>query len=213
MKIANIVYEKDLINHKEVEYINYYKGSVEDIVIENPELPTLYVGWSHLKNFSKDNDDLKDINILKHQIASNRIYWEFSFDENKQSHVKGVSDFVYYAPNFYFTSRYGYTNLDPVFFQIKDNRDLFDVLPKSMDAFYMLKDRMIYILSGDKIYGLDMEMYRFFKFNIDGIMDVLSERTKGPKFLDTNGEYYESQYKILSDFTQLKRYLVVLVTE
>jgi hypothetical protein len=213
MKIANIVHEGDLVTHEKVDFINYYRGSVQDVVIDNPELPTLYVGWNNLKGFAKDNDKLKDINILKHQIDTNKLYWEFSFDENKQSHVKGVADFVYYCPNFYFMDRYGYINLDPVFFNIKDNRDLLDVLPKKMDAFFALKDRMIYILSDDKIYGLDMEMYRFFKFNIDGIMKFLSEKTRGQQTIDLSGEYYESQYKRFPDFTQLKRYLVVLITK
>lgn len=210
MKIANIVYEGDLVTHEKVDFINYYRGSVQDVVIENPELPTLYVGWNHLKSFAEGNEKLKDINILRHQIEPNKLFWAFSFDENKQSHVNCVADFVYYCPNFYFTNRYYYTNLDPVFFNIKDNQDLLDVLPKKIDAYYSLRDRMVYVLSGEKIFGLDMEMYRFFKFNIDGIMDILSERTSGAKFIDLSGVYYESQYKRFPDFTQLKRYLVVL---
>jgi hypothetical protein len=71
---------------------------------------------------------------------------------------------------------------------------------------------MVYILSDNKIYGLDVQMYNFFKFDWGGIMDRLHGITDGPHFLDPDGEWYEKYYKLFPEFSLLKRYLVVLVT-
>jgi hypothetical protein len=206
MKIANIVYEKELVNHNEVEFINYHKGGYESL---NADLPTLFVGWEFMKQFPLA--ELKDVNILKHRIIENKLYWEFSFDENKSSHVSGIQSFIEYVPKFYFTPRYQYENIDPVFHQLRDNQDLFDVLPKEITKAYVLKNRMLYILSGQKIYGLDLDMYKFFKFNVDGIKEKVTEMSFA-FFDDPDGKYYEKYYKIFPDFSFLKRYLVVLVS-
>ena len=207
MKIANIVYADELVNHTEVDYINYCPDVREGF---DWSLPTLFVGWEFIKEF-EEFPELCNVNILKHRITQNQLYWEFSFDENKSSHVKGVSSFVKHVPEFYFSSRFTYTNIDPVFHQLKDNQDLFDVLPKTVDRFYFLKDRMIYILSGDKIYGLDLEMYRFFKFSVEAIKAKLFEKTFNC-VNDSDGEFYKKYFKMFPEFTLLKRYLVVLVT-
>ena len=210
MKIANIVHEEELINHTKADFINYYNEakSLEEI---DSSLPTLYVGWSFMREVNPDNPLIQNANILKHKIVANELYWEFSFKESKASHVKGIESFVGFAPEFYFR-RYSYINLDPVFFSLKDEQDLFDVLPKEIDAYYFLKEDMIYILSGKKISGLDIEMYKFFNFDIEKIVDKLTQRTKGPILHDPDGEYYEKYYKQFPNFTHLKRYLIVLLT-
>jgi len=207
MKLANIVYVDELVNHKEVEFINYCQDVTSDF---DWSLPTLFVGWNFLKEF-EEFPQLTNVNILKHRITQNQLYWEFSFNENKSSHINGINSFVKHVPDFYFTSRYTYTNIDPVFHQLKDNQDLFDVLPKTIDRFYLLKDRMIYILSEDKIYGLDLEMYKFFKFGIEAIKEKLFQKTFNC-VNDADGEFYEKYYKMFPEFSLLKRYLVVLVT-
>ncbi len=206
MKIANIVYEKDLVNHKQVDFINYHKGGYEEL---NADLPTLFVGWGFLKQFQIA--ELKDVNILKHRILENKLYWEFSFDENKSSHVNGIASFVRNAPIFYFLPRYTYINFDPVFYQIKDSQDLLDALPKSYKHTYLFKNKMLYLLSEKKIYGLDLDMYRFFKFNIDGIINKLSEMSVN-NTVDLEGSVHQEYYKIFPEFIYLKRYLVVLLS-
>lgn len=211
MKIANIIHNDELINHKKVDYVEYYSGPINDMLIKNPELPTLYVGWEYLKNFICDNEKLHDLNILKHQVIKNELYWEFSFKENKSSHVSGVESFVKNAPDFYFFPRFTYINLDPVYHNIGDIQDLFDILPTNIEKMYCLKNRMLYVLSSKIIYGLDLEMYKFFKFNVENIKSKLSEMSF-IFFHDPDGEYYEKYYKIFPEFSLLKRYMIVLVS-
>lgn len=208
MKIANIIYEKELVNHSMVEYVNYIKEPIEYDKVDKL-LPTLYVGWSFMKFCNPNNEIIKNADILKKKIIGNELYWEFSFDESKASHVKGINNFINAVPQFYFTPRYSYINLDPVFFQIKDVQELMDVLPKKIDQLYNYKDEMLYVLSENKIWGINLNMYKYFQFKTEDIIAKIQERTK-TNIEDFDGTYYQSYYKLFPNFTHLKRYLVTL---
>lgn len=216
MKIANVVYQKELVNHTKVEYVNYFDMSIEYDKLDKT-LPTLYVGWSFMKSCNPDNQIIQHADILKKKIVTNELYWECSFEESKASHVKGVDSFVNLAPQFYFAPKYSYINLDPVFFNLRDVQDLMDVLPKQIESYYILKNNITYLLSGNKIYGLNLEMYRFFKFNVDEIMSKLEIMTFNGNseqyccINDADGSIYEKYYRIFPNFQQLKRYIVTMI--
>ena len=210
MKIGNIIYEKELVNHTKVEYVNYFNEQkiYNDL---DKTLPTLYVGWSFMKACNPNNPIIQNADILKKRIITNELYWEFNFTESKPSHVKGVDKFAGLVPQFYFTPKYKYTNLDPVFFQLKDIDDLMDVLPKKIDKLYNYKNEMIYLQKDNNIWGISLSMFSFFNFNIDEIINGLSERIKNNQIkLDLDGEIYQSYYKIFPNFEFLKRYIVTI---
>jgi hypothetical protein len=216
MKIANIIYEKELVNHTEVEYINYYKGPQEYDKLDKT-LPTLYVGWSFMKFCNPGNQIIQHADILKKKIISNELYWECSFEESKQSHVRGVENFVNAVPQFYFGPKYGYVNLDPVFFQIVDIEGLMDVLPKEIQTSYCFKDEMLYVLGLNNlsrmcIWGINLKMYEFFKFNLVEIKEQISIRS-AVYMNDMDGQMYLNQYKILPNFNLLKRYLITILSK
>lgn len=209
MKIANVVYEKELVNHTVVEYVNYF-NKPQNYDSLDKTLPTLYVGWSFMKACNPDNLIIMNADILKKKIITNELYWEFSFDESKASHVKGVDTFTSLAPQFYFTPKYQYVNLDPVFFQIVDIQGLMDVVPKEIKASYNFKNEIVYLLSENKIFGLNLKMYEFFKFNLQEIITELSLRTTLSHY-DYEGTDYQFYYKIFPNFELLKRYLVTIL--
>lgn len=169
MKIANIIHEKELVNHTKAEYVNYINKptAYEDL---DTTLPTLYVGWSFMKTSNPANKIIQNADILKKKIVSNELYWECSFEESKASHVKGVDNFVKLVPEFYFMPKYSYINLDPVFFNLKDIQDLMDVVAKEIDLIYQYKDEMIYLLVDNKITGLNIKMFEFFQFDVNDII-------------------------------------------
>lgn len=210
MKIANIVHEGELVNHKKKEYINYYDKPIKYDELNN-SLPTLYIGWNSMRETNKGHEIFDNANILKHKIISNLLYWEFSFEENKSSHVGGLESFVSYVTTFYFSSKYTYIDLDPVFFQISNVQDLFDVLPKEIDAVLHTTGNMVYILKENRITGLNMEMYKFFNFDLSEITNRLKERST--KYHDdSTGTEFIKYSKIFPNFPNLKRYLIVLLT-
>jgi len=206
MKIANVIHESELVNHTKVEYINYFNEAKAYDEL-NKSLPTLYVGWSFMKACNPDNDIIQNADILKKKIVTNELYWEFSFRESKPSHVKGVDTFAGLAPQFYFSPKFTYINLCPVTFQLKDIQDLMDVLPKDIMKAYNLKNEMLYILKDNKITGIDLRMYEFFKFDINEILVKVAGRTFST-ISDIDGSFHQSYYKIFPNFELLKRYLV-----
>ena len=217
MKLANIIYEKELVNHTQVDYINYFNKPQNYNGVDKT-LPTLYVGWSFMKSCNEFNDIIQNANILHKKIIGNELYWECSFEESKTSHVKGINSFIKLVPQFYFQPKYTYINLDPVFFQIVTIDDLMDALPKEIDTMYNFKNEMIYLLHEDEttqqknIIGLNLKMYSYFKFNIQEILDRISGRIKKATFQDLQGDVYLSYYKILPNFAYLKRYLIVILS-
>ena len=120
-----------------------------------------------------------------------------------------MESFVSYIPNFYFFSKYSYTDLDPVFFQISNVQDLFDVLPKEIDAVLHANGNMIYVLKDNKITGLNMEMYGFFDFDRDEIIRRLYDKCTN-QYDDSEGKEFIKHSKIFPNFPHLKRYLIVL---
>ena len=210
MKLANIIYEKELVNHTEVDYINYFNESKEYDNLDKT-LPTLYVGWSFMKACNPFNEIIQNANILHKKIIANELYWECSFEESKPSHVKGIKKFVSLVPQFYFQPKYNFINLDPLFFQITDIEGLMDVLPKEIDFLYNFKNEIIYLLSGNKITEINLMIYKNFKFNTFEILARIQERIKKYQN-DLDGSTYLSYYKILPDFSHLKRYLIVILS-
>lgn len=215
MKIANIIHECELVNHTKVDYINYYNEPTEYDKIDKT-LPTLYVGWVFMKKCNPKNEIIKNANILHNKIVGDELYWEFTYQENKASHVKGIDNFVKNVPKFYFSPKYTYVNLDPVFFQLGYIEDLMDILPKKIDGLYNYKNEMLYILSnhddGNRISGLNLKMYEFFRFKPDEIIQRISERTD-KIHNDLEGEIYQKYYKILPNYQLLKRYIVTILTK
>ena len=211
MKLANIIYEKELVNHTQVDYINYINAPTEYDTVDKT-LPTLYVGWSFMKACNPNNEIIQNANILHKKIVGNELYWECSFEESKTSHVKGINSFIKLVPQFYFQPKYTYINLDPVFFQIVTIDDLMDALPKEIDTMYNFKNEMVYLLHEKNIIGINLKMYDFFKFNIQEILDRISGRIKKVVHQDPQGDVYLSHYKILPNFTYLKRYLIVILS-
>jgi hypothetical protein len=209
MKIANIIYEKELVNHTQVEYVNYYNKPIECDKLDKT-LPTLYVGWSFMKTCNPNNELIQHADILKKRIITNELYWEFCFEESKASHVKGIESFVNLAPNFYFQPKYVYINFDPVFFQIVDVQGLFDALPKNFDFVYVLKNEMIYALFENKIWGINLLYYDYFKFDVTEIKTKLFERTKNFHD-DSSGETHLQYYKLFPNFNFLKRFIVTIL--
>jgi hypothetical protein len=225
MKIANIIYEEELVNHTKSDYINYINAKTEYSKLQElweaeniheaaPPyriMPTLYVGWSFMKDCNPDNPIIQNADILRKKIIANELYWECSFAESKSSHVKGVDNFVKLAPQFYFQPKFTYINLDPVFFQIVDVQGLMDVLPKEINMMYNFKNEMLYILHEDKITGINLKMYEYFKFDTKEIIERIIERSE-TSYEDPQGIFYQDQYKIFPNYPYLKRYLIVILS-
>ena len=171
MKIGNIIFDSELVNHDILDYINYYDNIFDDKI--NYNLPTLFVGWINLKNSFID----KKFDILNKEIIKNRQYWEFSFNENKASHINGVIDFVEALPKYFFEGGFTYENIDPIFSNIRDLDKLLTLIPETIDLYYNYCDESIFLLSNNNIFGLDLRMFTFFNIKSIDIINAVNTRT------------------------------------
>lgn len=206
VKIANIIYETELVNHTMVDYINYYKGNTKYSEIDS-SLPTLYVGWRFMKASNQDSELLCCAEILTKEIINSKLYWEFSFAEEKSAHIKGVSRFIQDAPKLYFNSNFEYILIDPVFAEINNIEELSAKLPNQIEKLYVYKKESLYFLLDGRITGIDLRTYEFFGFNVEEIINVL----KGRSVVivdDSDGEIYQGYYKLFPNFRYIRRYLV-----
>jgi len=165
-----------------------------------------------MKKCNPDNSVIQNASVLYKKIVGNELYWECSFEESKSSHVNGVEDFIEHVAQYYFSPKYNYINLDPVFFQIVDIGDLMDILPKKFEVMYNYKNELLYVLSDNNIWNINLNLYRFFKFDIDRIIVTLDLRAE-TSYSDIEGEMYKKYYKLLPNFIRLKRYVIVMLSK
>lgn len=210
MKVANII-STELVNHEKLDYINYYNGCTDYLSIDNG-LPTLYVGWTFMKSCDKANSFINIANILNKCIIPNKLYWEFSFDENKSNHINGVRDFALKSPELYLTSKYDYINIDPTFENVSDVDSLLKRFFLKLDGVYKYKNDSIYILSNRIIYGINLKQLQFLKFDIDLLINLLKQKSLAFND-DFDGNTYMKYYKIFSNLELLKRFIVTFVVK
>jgi len=210
MKVANIVYENELVNHKQVSYINYVKHGSDDYF--DVTLPTLYVGWVFLKKQYSHLEVFKDLDILNKTILKDELYWEFSFEENKSEHINGVEDFVNWIPFVYFSSNYRYENINPIYHKIYNIQDLLSELPSDLGIIYNLKDEFLYITHKKTIIGIDLTLFRFFDFDVSEIIFELEKKSKHV-FNDLDEKKSKELLKPFNQSFHLKKYLPILLNK
>nr|MDA3779944.1 hypothetical protein [Bacteroidales bacterium] len=67
----------------------------------------------------------------------------------------------------------------------------------------------LYVLVNNKIWGINLNMYQFFQFDTNAILNKIIDITK-TTISDINGSYYQKYYKIFPNFDHLKRYLITI---
>lgn len=207
-KIGNIILNNELINHTKLEYIHYIKMS-DAIEYGWDNLPTLIVGWEVVKNIYKNSD--KEISILEKELEKSNLYWEFSFLENKPDHVSGIELFSRNIPYYYFNNKYEYINIDPVMNNINEIEKLYSLLPEKFSYVYNYKNEMLYCLNNKNIYGLDLNMFETFGFDKTVIINNLM-LSIGNYIQDEDGNKYDEYSKIYPNYEDLRRYLIVLLS-
>lgn len=211
MKLGNIIYESELINHKKSKIINYYEfNDLSKKKIDN-NLPTLIVGWKLVKEILKESS--LEISILEKRIVTNKLYWEHSFEDEKEEYTLGIKNFVDNVGFYYNLDKYKYFNLDPLFFNISDINELKNVLSKDVDGIYQYKNNMIYVLKEQRITGIDLDAYYFYGFDTIEIVKYLISICNNNEniFIDGDGSKFSSLRSQMPYFNKLKTYTLPLL--
>jgi len=208
MKIANIIYD-ELVNHEKVECINYIQGNFDYKNIKN-DLPTLFVGWRFMKSCNT-SEEILNTDISSKIIIPNKLFWEYSFEENRSNHISGVRNFALLAPDIYYESRYEYKNIDPTYLNARTLEQFYKYLPRNIDKVYKYKNDSLYILDGSNIFGINLKLLTYIKFDMLEFYDKLKQNS--PQFIDDqDGSFYMNNYRTFDNFDMLKRFIVTMIT-
>lgn len=206
MKFGTIVYSEIVENQQ-------FKGHIEYVSLTDytpnpsPEKPTLIIGFV---NFNKLYGSMfGDISILNKEIIPNKLYWEFSINENKNQYLRGITNFEKYDFFKYATAGYKYVNIDPLFNNIKSYDHLYKLLPKNIDKVYV-DNRMMYILSNFNVFGIDLLAFEYYKINIEPVVRYVTGNSKH-NVIDLKNEYYDSLRLRIPNVLNLKRFIVIFI--
>lgn len=203
-KIANIICSEEIFNHKKIDWINYVSTTAD----ANLSLPTLFIGWNKFKH---EFPHLYPNILVKKPEIKYPLTWEFSMEERITDHFKGIEDFIKKAPREY-CELYQYKSIDPIIDKIENELDLVSKIPLIDSKFYQYKDEIIYIFSKkeNKIYGIYLNSFRYFKYDTQSIVNHLSTMIENHQ-IDIDGSLYQSYYKQFPNFDQLKRSIVLFL--
>jgi hypothetical protein len=200
--IANIITEKELVNHKKLSWINYSQDIECDL-----NIPTLVIGWS----FFKKKFEYLYPNILKKSINLSypRVGWEFTIDERITDHFNGIESFIGNAPKL-FIDNFKYKSIDPIKNDINNLDDLAYLLPYN-GIYYQYKDEIIYLYDkiNNEIYGVYLNAFDYFGLNKTIICEYFFK--KYDSIIDLDGEKYQNYYREFPNFDLLKRSMVLFL--
>jgi len=229
-KIAYIVSDKELSNHKKLDWINYVilngepfhsftttqDGKVQfDAPRYNSYYPTLIIGWELFNTTHKEfNPDI----LEKTKSRPYNVEWEFSVDERIVDHFEGVANFIKTAPRKY-VEQFRYKNIDPIIDKIEKEEDVLELVKKYqyLDHIrtYQYKDEVIYLFdrgSSTPMLGIYLTAFKYFKYDVEKIKSLIYSAIKPEHiFLDPDGQNYGTYYKQFPDFDQLKRSMVLFL--
>lgn len=212
--IGSIFCSKVITTHKKVDYVNYFSNLEEFLDFSrikpdqnNYKTPFLYVGWNSLK---KNNIShlfrVPEISILKKEIVKNQLFWEFDMEEDINGYFSGIDQFVANVP-YYFINNFKYKIIDPC--SVPDVSSIKGLLPSTFDS-YIYKNEMIYIQSQNVITGIHLDSFKYFRYDVDEILNIVKSNSVH-HFHDVEGLEYQKYYKKFPEFPYLKRSIVVFM--
>lgn len=204
-----VLYEHELILHEKSDNIEYINVKDMSYRLTLRECPVLVIGWSLIK---KINENQHNIDVLEKTVVSGRLFWEFSFEENKSAYVNGIDGFVKSAPVIYFKNYYKYCPIDPVFNNLITVEDFIGSIPERVDFVYNYKNEFIYLKSDTLIFGYDLRMFNFFEYENDFLITTFVNLVDPENyFIDIEGLIYKKIFIEYIGSVCLKKYMCIFL--
>tara|TARA_R110000796_G_scaffold219934_1_gene336007 strand:+ start:30274 stop:30885 length:612 start_codon:yes stop_codon:yes gene_type:complete len=167
MEIANIVCT-DVVNVG--PEFNYIK-SVDDIL--NANLPTLIIGYETVVNLFGVNN----INVLNRKISEN-IFWTFRRTVQRNVYEPDLEDFIIFSYK-KAIENIKYVDLDIIQFSKRNLCKIVRKILKLEDIIsYKNPNNVIYIYSGNLIFGVDLNLLGFVGVNVEKVEKKIIEKSK-----------------------------------
>jgi hypothetical protein len=192
MKIANIVTNNKINVSEDFNVVN----SMDDII---HGLPTLIISFTYVdKNYP-------DFDVLQMKIQDN-LYWTCTAIEGRDKHREDLFRFEYMVYKNLF-EKVTYVFVDPIQYKSKALIKIIRKIYSLKNKITYIKDKMIYIYSGNFIFGIDLKLLEYIGLNTEKIKSKIISLS--PVFLEHSDIFIE--YKnIIEEFDNQIRFIPYL---
>lgn len=163
MIIGNIVSN---VNLNQEDNFKYY--TFNDVILDN-ELPTIYVGYHEANNILGELDSLN-------RIINPKTYWTFSRNENNKFMINDIFNFKIDC-HYFKVKDIVYFFITP-FSDKKNNYKIIQFFKKIKNLrVCQMDNNMLYINSGNYIFGVDLNFMGFYGFNIENLLKKIKDKS------------------------------------
>lgn len=154
MKIANIVSQSSITIDEGFNVVN----SMDDII---HGLPTLIIGFDYV------NKHYPDFDITKFEVEPN-LYWTFRKNEKRDKYERDLSLFItkVYCD---LVQDISYVFVDPIHYNKKTLYKIIKKIKSLKNIISFINNDMVYIYSGNLIFGIDLKLLGYIGFNKNGV--------------------------------------------
>ena len=202
MFIANIIgnCEKSHIS-VDVGYLSLINFT-NDFNNINDNIPTVIIGWGKVKSL------YPDASILEHEIIKDKVFWIFSKEEKISNYFTDLNNFIIKIPEL-FVNNYKVKIIDPVFENIFNIKELFELLKSYKDYKVIDTNNTLFLLYKKQQFILDLNVFDFFNFDIKEIRTILYKNSKNYIY-DKNKKIINELFDIFGSFSIFEKYSAIL---
>jgi hypothetical protein len=195
MKLGNIISQHDL---RDYEQFNVYR-TIDEV---NNDLPTLVVGFTNAKKLFPDFD-------VENRQIDTKTFWTLSIREKREIHTEDLERFRMFCYK-QITNDIIYIYIDPFNRTTKEIKKIIKRLQTTEELVAYKNNNMIYMLSENIIFGLNLDVLDFLEINTDKLInrikdkssvflndkEILIEYVKDMEYLNNDIKYIPLLYSI-----------------
>jgi hypothetical protein len=168
MKIGNIVIKEEI----DFNYLDFF-NIVKDYNSIDKNLPTLIVGIDLVKSIiGRDPDDYVERKL------NDMLFWTFDESDIMTMFYEDLFNFLVYCVSF-LKKNVKYEYVDFVNYRYSQYKSLINKIKSNkIKKLVHLKDKRLYVLLKNEIYGIDLFTLDFFGFSKENIIKFLKENSE-----------------------------------
>ena len=179
MKLANIVTTTNVSVSKDFNVVKSLDETIQG-------LPTLIIGWDHVKK-NYDNYDISN------RILAPNLYWTFKKTEKRDLHEEDIYNFTQLIYN-NLVKDINYVFIDPIITKKRVIKKILKKIQATEDIVSYHHNDMIYMYGDKIIFGIDLNLIEFIGLNVDRVLSKIKSKSKD--FLTKNTIFIEYKSRV-----------------
>ena len=192
MKLANIVTTTNVSVSKDFNVVKSLDETIQG-------LPTLIIGWDHVKK-NYDNYDISN------RILAPNLYWTFKKTEKRDLHEEDIYNFTQLIYN-NLVKDISYVFIDPIITKKRVIKKILKKIHATEDIVSYHHNDMIYMYGDKIIFGIDLNLIEFIGLNVDRVLSKIKSKSKDLLTKNTIFIEYKSRVENLDNQAKYLPYL------